>query len=145
MSEIPTSQFRAKLRKTAYTIKRRDDLSLQFDPPVGSRELANALSLKFPLEESLRKQMQCALLEYIASESPDREPVTSDNSVHPGSFSGSSNAPGLIRVWNVITGAPSQNKRRKRAYDNDKRRKVAEVRRSGACAIHRKRKTEVRD
>ena len=53
----------------SYKVSRRPDLSLQFDPPVGSIELANALSLSFPLEASLSDQIRCALLLYIEAES----------------------------------------------------------------------------
>lgn len=154
-----------------YTITRRDDLSLQFDPPVGSRELANALSFKFPFLGSLQQQIQHALLEHIDSERPLGEPASQFPRKHqrdlsreertvvdlfPTPSSAASNASqvalghpkdysNLTTVWNITTGEPLQRKRKKTTYDDNKRRQVAEVRRRHACPFHRTKKTAVRN
>jgi hypothetical protein len=154
-----------------YTITRRDDLSLQFDPPVGSRELANALSFKFPFLGSLQQQIQHALLEHIDSERPLGEPASQfprknqqDLSREkrtvtdllptpsPAASNPSQVALGhpedysnLTTVWNITTGEPLQRKRKKTTYDDNKRRQVAEVRRHRACPFHRTKKTAVRN
>jgi hypothetical protein len=143
----------------SYVISRRADLSFEWDPPLGSRELANALGMKYPFEASLEKQMQRALLDFIESEerikkkdrstqddssnrppSPSRTNSTSPVSVlpkHSEIFASSMN------TWNVTTGEPVERKVRRASYDGKKRRKVAAVRRYGACDFHRKQKTEV--
>jgi hypothetical protein len=51
-----------------YIITRRQDLSFQFNPPVGSLELANALAFKYPLEPDLESQLRRALLDHLGSE-----------------------------------------------------------------------------
>lgn len=150
-SQIPT-----------YTISRRPDLSLQFDPPVGSIELANALSLSFPLEASLSDQMRCALLLYIEAES-----ISPAASIHSSrqqnaeimsestrnSFSSVIEPTTSILIpanpttpapsRDITTGEPSQKKRKKAKYEAFKRRKVAAMRKLGACPFHRAKKTEV--
>jgi hypothetical protein len=45
--------------------------------------------------------------------------------------------------WHFITGRPSEQKRKKASYDESKRKKVAEVRKRGACKVCRRRKVEV--
>jgi hypothetical protein len=144
----------------SYVISRRTDLSFEWVPPLGSRELANALGMKYPFEASLERQMQRAIHEFIISEersrnngplnqdgtssnpppSPNRTNSTSSVAVpprHSEIFAGSMN------TWNVTTGEPVERKVRRASYDGKKRRKVAEVRRYGACDFHRKQKTEV--
>lgn len=139
----------------AYSISRRSDLSFRWDPPLGTRELANALGVKYPFEESLEKQMQCAILEFIESEKeagkhhndalttpspPIYQTNSSSFSIQPTpseAFAGS------LTTWNVATGEPVERKSRRTSYDNKKRRKVATVRKLGACDYHRKQKTEV--
>jgi hypothetical protein len=66
----------------SYIITRRIDLSLQFNPPIGSLELANALSLQYPFAASLAEQIHCALLQHINSEKAPEE-STSQSSCHP--------------------------------------------------------------
>jgi len=142
----------------SYIISRRADLSFEWEPPLGSKALANALGMKYPFEESLEKQMRRAILEFIESEerskkkdnqsrgtsnpppSPSHTDSTSPVSVRPKrseSFARSMN------TWNVTTGEPVERKVRRASYDSKKRRKVAKVRQYGACDFHRKQKTEV--
>jgi hypothetical protein len=139
-----------------YKISRRSDLSFQWDPPLGTRELANALGVKYPFEESLEKQMQCAILEFIESEKQTRKRQnrTSSSSSPPinrTNLSSASTQPkppesfaNSLTTWNITTGEPVERKSRRTSYDGKKRRKVAAVRRYGACDFHRKQKTEVR-
>lgn len=139
-----------------YKISRRPDLSFQWDPPLGTRELANSLGVKYPFEESLEKQMQCAILEFIESEDQARKPQNralsgSSPSMNRTSLSSTSiqskrveKLANSMTTWNVTTGKPVERKSRRASYDGKKRRKVAAVRRHGACDFHRKQKTEVR-
>lgn len=127
-----------------YRIIRGPDLSLQFDPPTGSLELANALSYKYPLEPDLKSKMQRAILDHLTGEqqsipdtSPDSMPSTfSANGT--GSMDSSANT-----TWDVTTGNPPQKKRKKSAYSDMKRQKVARVRKRGACPSCKRRKVEV--
>jgi hypothetical protein len=139
-----------------YTITRRADLSLQFQPPIGSRELANALSIKYPFAESLQKQIDHAILEYIASERPLRKPKIplcdgpcENLDDQPSSMETPKGDPSPLLTNSVLitprsTGKPVEKGRKRSKFDPDKRRKVAGVRKTGACAYHRKKKTEVR-
>jgi len=136
-----------------FTITRREDLSLQFHPPVGSLELANALSLKYPMQTSLRKQIQCALIDHIDRERqlrPYAGPPGDGSALPPppppnstASFGEIPDPGHLTGAWNVTTGQPVRIKRRKKPYGDEKRHKVAKVRKSGACEYHRRKKTEV--
>lgn len=149
-----------------YRVTRRADQSLAFDPPAGSRELANALSIKYPLCENLEQQLQSALLDFINKEEDESSeytftpPKNRQQSLSPNtSFvpvesppSSRSSGPTLprngfqssISVWSITTGKPVEKKRNRIKYDTEKRVKVAGVRKSGACDFHRKKKTEVR-
>lgn len=44
-----------------YKITRRDDFTLQWDPPVGSRQLVDALSYHYPMQGSLPEMMREAI------------------------------------------------------------------------------------
>jgi hypothetical protein len=139
-----------------YTITRRTDLSLQFQPPVGSRELANALSIKYPFAESLQKQIDHAILDYIASEGSLQnlkiplcdDPFEKLDDQPPSMETPKGDPPPLLTDSLLITprstGRPVEKGRKRSKFDPDKRRKVARVRKTGACAYHRKKKTEVR-
>jgi hypothetical protein len=139
-----------------YTITRRADLSLQFQPPVGSRDLANALSIKYPFAESLQKQIDHAILDYIASERPLQKPKIplhdgpcENLDDQPSSMKTPKRDPSPLLINSVLitprsTGRPVGKGRKRSKFDLDKRQKVAGVRKAGACAYHRKKKTEVR-
>lgn len=156
-----------QLSLPTYSITRREDLSLQFHPPVGSLELANALSLKYPTAGSLMEQILLAQVEHIRSESQSGEffsnsaksqspashadlasspflTASSALTAAPTTSNGSSNSGSPTTIWNVTNGLPEQPKRRKAAYSVEKRRKVARVRKIGACEQHRRKKIEVR-
>lgn len=163
---IPSTKTTSTLVKMPrYTVTRRADQSLAFDPPAGSRELANALSMKYPLCENLEQQLQSALLDFINTEedaSPEytfNPPKKRQQSLSPNvSFAPvetpttpRSSGPTFpqdsfqssILVWSITTGKPVEKKRNRIRYDTEKRIKVAGVRKSGACDYHRKKKTEV--
>jgi hypothetical protein len=145
-----------------YRITRRADQSLAFDPPPGSRELANALSMKYPLCESLEQQLQEALLDFISREDASHEYTFTPSRDHQQSLSSAfvttAESPSLripapniarndfkssLSVWSITTGKPVEKKRNRIRYNTEKRVKVAGVRKLGACEYHRKKKTEV--
>jgi hypothetical protein len=127
----------------SYTITRRQDLSLQFNPPVGSVELANALALKYPLEQNLESQLRRALMDHLGSE-PSISPTTGQppsGMSSPKAFDDDEKTP--ADSWRITTGNPAVLKRKRSTFDRAKRKKVAEVRKRGACEVHRRKKTEV--
>jgi hypothetical protein len=153
------------VRVPEYRVTRRTDQSLSFDPPAGSRELANALSMKYPLCNNLEQQMQSAFLDFISSEAPEEHasqkytftsseerrqslpssvlPIESSASKPYSPEAAQSNFQASVSVWNIITGKPVEKKRNRVKYNAIKRSKVAKVRKFGACDFHRKKKTEV--
>lgn len=56
-----------------YTVYSGSDQTLQFDPPVGSKELAVALSYHFPGEGSLDAMMRAAVKKHLREERKSRE------------------------------------------------------------------------
>lgn len=127
-----------------YKITRRPDLSFQFDPPVGSLELANALAIKYPLELGLESQLRRALLDHLESDHSTSPTSGQLTSMYPPPESASNDQTIPARPWRITTGNPAGSKRKRSTYTRTKRKKVAEVRRLGACPEHRKKKTEVR-
>lgn len=51
-----------------YSISRDKDGALQLDPPIGSRELANALSYHYPMVNGLQEKIQSAMLDFFEAE-----------------------------------------------------------------------------
>jgi hypothetical protein len=134
-----------------YIITRRQDLSFQFNPPVGSLELANALAFKYPLEPDLESQLRRALLDHLGSEniiystaeqSPSEQrhldiltlKATPANDVRDTAKK---------KKREITTGNPALSKRKRSTFTNAKRRKVSEVRKRGACEYNRTKKLEV--
>ena len=115
-------------------------MSLQFDPQVGSIELANALAFKYPLEPDLESQIRRALVDYWTSEYTSS---TSGQLLQPSPTTTSVETKILTSRWEITTGDPSDRKRKRARYNDAKGKKVAEVRKHGACAFHRKRKSKV--
>lgn len=62
-----------------YTIYSGSDHVLQFDPPVGSKELAVAMSYHFPGEGSLDAMMRAAVKKHLREERRSRESSKSDS------------------------------------------------------------------
>ncbi|KAE9376362.1 hypothetical protein N431DRAFT_554813 [Stipitochalara longipes BDJ] len=130
-------------RIPSYTITRRQDLSFQFNPPVGSVELANALAFKYPLEPNLETQLRRALLDRLESEniiSSTIEQRHLGNYTPKATSTNDGRAP--TKNWKITTGNPALHKKKRSPYTNDKRKKVSEVRKRGACENHRTKKLE---
>src|ERR1700736_4374485 len=62
-----------------YTIIRGADYSLVWDPPIKSRGLADALSYRYPMEQTLRQKMQRATLDFFRAESMIGHSVLKDD------------------------------------------------------------------
>jgi len=133
-----------------YIITRRQDLSFQFNPPVGSLELANALAFKYPLEPDLESQLRRALLDHLGSENiiySTAEQSTSEQrhlDILTVKATPANDVRKTAKKWEITTGNPALSKRKRSTFTNAKRRKVSEVRKRGACEYHRTKKLEVR-
>lgn len=155
-----------------YSITRGEDDALQWEPPIGSRELANALSYHYPMENGLREKMQRAILDFLDSEIADGEltskEIKADLMFHSGSeatglipvedeaigklrkTSGKAaplppqkiQVPDMCGIWDIRTGEPVKGKGRKRALSPTRRKEVAENR-GNTCEYHQKAKTRV--
>jgi hypothetical protein len=154
-----------------YTITRGEDDTLQWEPPIRSRELANALSYRYPLEQSLQEKMQRAILDFLDSEILDgklnpkevdtdmKSPVTVQSQKSAAVTdkigpvvaklaekatppSQSTQGPEVFGVWDIKTGESVKPKGRKRGLSPTTRQRVAENR-GNTCAYHRKAKTQV--
>lgn len=131
-----------------YRITRGLDLSLQFNPPIGSLELANALSYRYPMVQDLESKMRRAILDHLNTENQHPEMRPGATSIDPTSSISAGNRTSLMdsnsnTSWNIVTGNPLKRKRKKSAYSDTKRKKVAGVRKRGACPSCRRRKVEV--
>ncbi|KAH7369638.1 hypothetical protein BKA65DRAFT_2865 [Rhexocercosporidium sp. MPI-PUGE-AT-0058] len=136
-----------------FTIIRDDDLTLRFHPPHGSLALINALAIRYPLEPNLESQMRRALLEFISVETLNRpaskEPHRFSHDDNPILSNGDVTvAPEPLHTSSGNPELPNSKPRRQQAgrksrYTPKKRRKVAEVRKLGACDYHREKKLEV--
>lgn len=144
-----------------YQISYRDDHTLQWTPPVGSKELSIALSYHFPFQNSLESKMQAAMKAFLHQEqqnqSHETDQVKSSCSDHSTTYqqlstpstesslspdSGPVVAPALqIVTWD--SKMKEFNPRiRKRRYEKDERAKVA-ANRGFACERHRRQKMKV--
>lgn len=137
-----------------YAISRLPDQSLHFVPLAGSRELANALSFKYPMEANIENMMRRAIMDYINQEDQTTPGQSSMNCQTSDDYSGLMQHAFLASTsiltctqnnkdWHVITGRLFEQKRKKAPYGESKRNKVAEVRKRGACKGCRRRKVEV--
>jgi hypothetical protein len=154
-----------------YSISRGEDDTLQWQPPIRSRELANALSYHYPLEQSLQEKMQHAILDFLDSENVDGKPTPKEVetnlkppvAVQPPKLISivekaapnitksaetatqplqSTQSPEMCNVWSIKTGEEVKLKGRKRGLSPTTRQRVAENR-GNACAYHKKAKTQV--
>jgi hypothetical protein len=154
-----------------YCITRGEDDTLQWQPPVKSRELASALSYHYPLEQSLQEKMQRAILDFLDSEITNGKPITkdADTDIKPleavqlpelisimeraapampkpakniTQLPQSTQDPEMCGVWDIKTGESVKPKGRKRGLSPGTRQRVAENR-GNTCAYHRKAKTQV--
>jgi hypothetical protein len=58
-----------------YHVSYGDDYTLQWTPPVGSKELAVALSYHFPLQKDLESKMQAAIKVFLHHEQQSPPPI----------------------------------------------------------------------
>jgi galactose mutarotase-like enzyme len=129
-----------------YAITYGSDHTLQWEPSVGSKELAVALSYHFPLQTDLESKMQAATRKFLreedlANQDPSRETAvpmdTKDTCLETQSTS-----PALqIFTWDSEMKEYSPKAKRRR-YDTKERVKVAQNR-GFACEQHRRMKMKV--
>jgi hypothetical protein len=129
-----------------YNITYRHDHTLQWEPAVGSKELAVALSYHFPLQTNLESKMQAATRKFLREEDssnqdPSREttiPIdTKDTCLEARSTLG----PLQIFTWDSEMKEYNPKTKRRR-YDTKERVKVAQNR-GFACEQHRRMKMKV--
>ncbi|CAG8957398.1 hypothetical protein HYFRA_00010824 [Hymenoscyphus fraxineus] len=136
-----------------YRISYGQEHILQWEPPVGSKELAVALSYHFPLQVDLASKMQAATRRFLRQErdgkkSKSREQAVSREpsagvGVEEGKDGkddkGGTSTPALqILTWD--SGMKSYgHKTKRRRYDKGERVKVA-ANRGFACDVHRRQK-----
>ncbi|KFX89040.1 hypothetical protein O988_08788 [Pseudogymnoascus sp. VKM F-3808] len=150
-----------KPKLPTYQISRAPDLTLIYDPPVGSQELADALSCHYPFQKGLQQKMLQASIDFLNSEkgkittpTPDVTPtpdatwsgypaykVTSSVMLHkkrPDSVASTLNTP-----WDIKSGKTCVKKPRgrTRGLEASERERVAKNR-GNACERHRKSRTK---
>lgn len=154
-----------------YSISRDEDDTLQWDPPIGSRELANALSYHYPMVNGLQEKMQSAMLDFFEAEngtsalfsheskkqldSPGNSKAP-DSASHTGDGSTESQKPPkqsvilskkgdgqeMRGIWDVRTGESVKFSWRTRPLSPE-RRKATAANRGNICEHHKKSKTRV--
>jgi hypothetical protein len=146
-----------------YHVSYGDDYTLQWTPPVGSKELAVALSYHFPLQKDLESKMQAAIKAFLHQEqqSPSREteqikPSGVEQSTIPQQLSTSppesstasrlESRPAVTPALQILTWDSKMNefnpKTKRRRYEKDERTKVT-ANRGFACQRHRRQKMKV--
>ncbi|KFY41091.1 hypothetical protein V495_05049 [Pseudogymnoascus sp. VKM F-4514 (FW-929)] len=144
-----------------YQISRAPDLTLIYDPPVGSQELADALSCHYPFQKGLQQKMLQASIDFLNSEkgkittpTPDVTPtpdatwsaypaykVTTPVMLHkkrPDFVASTLNTP-----WDIKSGKTCVKKPRgrTRGLEASERERVAKNR-GNACERHRRSRTK---
>ena len=66
-SALPPSISLSRPNLPAYRITRAPDLTLVYDPPIGSQELSDALSCHYPFHKGLQQKLQQASLDFLHS------------------------------------------------------------------------------
>jgi hypothetical protein len=140
-----TSEFSAP----QYNISYRGDHTLQWTPPVGSKELAVALSYHFPMQTDLESKMQAATRKFLREEDMSNQVASREKtSVVP---TDSKDAcleiqPTLGPALQIFTWDSEMKeynpKAKRRRYDTKERVKVAQNR-GFACEQHRRMKMKV--
>ncbi|KFX91273.1 hypothetical protein V490_06000 [Pseudogymnoascus sp. VKM F-3557] len=150
-----------KPKLPTYQISRAPDLTLIYDPPVGSQELADALSCHYPFQKGLQQKMLQASIDFLNSEkgkittpTPDVTPtpdatwtgyrghkVTTPLMLHkkrPDFVASTLNTP-----WDIKSGKTCVKKPRgrTRGLEASERERVAKNR-GNACERHRKSRTK---
>lgn len=153
-----TSRAESEFSAPEYHITYGQDHTLQWDPPVGSKELALALSYHFPLQVDLASKMQAATRRYLRQERDSKksksksksnspaedDPVARDpapNPVEEGKDSKVGTSGLQILTWDSGMKQYSHKTKRRR-YDKGERVKVA-ANRGFACDVHRRQKMKV--
>ena len=143
-----------------YRITYGHDHTLQWEPPVGSKELAVALSYHFPLQTDLESKMQAATRKFLRGEqdnlsqpmeqvtpasddSTSREPSSTGPADPNACLEGQPNAAPALQIFTWDSEMKEYSPRAKRRrYDNRERVKVA-ANRGFACDQHRRMKMKV--
>jgi hypothetical protein len=155
-----------------YIITSGSDGVLRWHPPVGSAELALALSYHFPMPETLEDKMQAAVLKYIRASKKQASQQSSRTSLIEGQTkfktmlpsqtqvvviddlytqtstvsndtNASSQPPRASKlVWNVSTGEELLGKPKKRQYTQEEQAEITKNR-GNACDYHRRMKKKV--
>ncbi|KFY90525.1 hypothetical protein V500_05156 [Pseudogymnoascus sp. VKM F-4518 (FW-2643)] len=67
-SALSLSTPPSQLKLPTYQITRASDLTLIYDPPIGSQELSDALSCHYPFLQGLQQKLQQASIDFLKSE-----------------------------------------------------------------------------
>lgn len=67
-SALSLSTPPSQLNLPTYQITRASDLTLIYDPPIGSQELSDALSCHYPFLQGLQQKLQQASIDFLESE-----------------------------------------------------------------------------
>lgn len=153
-----TSRAESEFSAPEYNITYGQDHTLQWDPPVGSKELALALSYHFPLQADLASKMQAATRRFLRQERDSKKSKSNSNSPAAGddqAASRDSSNPAVEEGKDSKAGTPGlqiltwdsgmkqySHKTKRRRYDKGERVKVA-ANRGFACDVHRRQKMKV--
>jgi hypothetical protein len=146
-----------------YQVSYGDDYTLQWTPPVGSKELAVALSYHFPLQKDLESKMQAAIKVFLHHEQQSPPPIIEqvklscvEQSTMPQQLStmpaessmasGLEIRPAVAPTLQILTWDSKMKefnpKTKRRRYEKDERTKVT-ANRGFACQRHRRQKMKV--
>jgi hypothetical protein len=146
-----------------YQVSYGDDYTLQWTPPVGSKELAVALSYHFPLQKDLESKMQAAIKVFLHQEQQSPPPIIEqvklscvEQSTMPQQLStmpaessmasGLEIRPAVAPTLQILTWDSKMKefnpKTKRRRYGKDERTKVT-ANRGFACQRHRRQKMKV--
>jgi hypothetical protein len=146
-----------------YHINYGDDHTLQWTPPVGSKELAVALSYHYPLQKDLESKMRAAIkvflhqeqqtpsceAELVKSSCVQQSTICQQLCTTPPESSMTSGPESILAVTPALQILTWDSKMKefnprikKRRYEKDERAKVA-ANRGFACERHRRQKMKV--
>jgi hypothetical protein len=136
-----------------YKISYNDDKTLQWHPPVGSDELAVALSYHFPEEKDMKEKMRAAIKEFLRNQPKVQIEMASGETAKPPSIDVEGNDKEGLEMPNrsslqVLSWDPARKifkgnrKPTKRRYGKVEGAKVA-ANRGFVCDFHRKQKSKV--
>jgi hypothetical protein len=131
-----------------YNISYGDDHTLQWEPSVGSKELAVALSYHFPMQTDLESKMQAATRKFlreeeVANQAASREKNTALADTKDSCLEAQPMLAPTLQVFTWDSEMKEYNpKAKRRRYDTRERVKVAQNR-GFACEQHRRMKMKV--